>query len=223
MNGVPLVDLVASSRRSQMRVRPATRRGVRRDGVHRRAPRSRCSRRSTPAVAVGHCVGVANGTDALELALRAAGVTPGEGGHPPGQHVHRDGRGGLPHRCDPRARRRRPRPAPDRPGPGRRGRHRAHPGHRARCTCSVRSLPSSTWSGWPRRSGSRSSRTPPSRRERTATAGSPAGSGSSRQRASTPGRTSALPGTPGRSRRTTPSRPRGPRPGGARQPVEVRP
>ena len=29
------------------------------------------------ATGVGHCVGVANGTDALELALRAAGVTAG--------------------------------------------------------------------------------------------------------------------------------------------------
>ena len=29
-------------------------------------------------IGVGHCVGVANGTDALELALRAVGVTPGD-------------------------------------------------------------------------------------------------------------------------------------------------
>ena len=28
------------------------------------------------ATGVGYCIGVANGTDALELALRAAGVTP---------------------------------------------------------------------------------------------------------------------------------------------------
>ncbi len=43
------------------------------------APRSRPSRRSSPpALGSRHCVGVANGTDALTIALRALGVGPGD-------------------------------------------------------------------------------------------------------------------------------------------------
>ncbi len=54
-----------------------------------------------------HCVGVANGTDALEIALRAVGVGAGQRGRPAGQHLHRHRRGGGPDRREAGARRRR--------------------------------------------------------------------------------------------------------------------
>ena len=52
-----------------------------------------------------HCVGVGNGTDAVELALRAAGIARGRRGDPSGQHVHRDRRGGRARRREAGARR----------------------------------------------------------------------------------------------------------------------
>ena len=74
-------------------------------------------------VGVDHCVGVANGTDALELALRAVGVGAGGEVDPPGQHLHRHRRGGLAHRR--RA--------------GARGRRRRAPAHRPRARSRARS------------------------------------------------------------------------------------
>ena len=126
-------------------------------------------------VGVRHCVGVANGTDALELALRAVGVDTGRRGGPPGQHVHRDGRGGVPDRRPSGARRRRRRPPADRPAAGGAGADRPHPGDRPGApvrTDRGRSKPSSPW---PTRRACPWSRTPPSRRGRAAT-DAPAGS-----------------------------------------------
>ncbi len=47
---------------------------------------------------VQHCIGVANGTDAIEIALRGLGDRGGRRVHPAGQHLHRDRRGGAPGR-----------------------------------------------------------------------------------------------------------------------------
>ena len=43
-----------------------------------------------------HALGVSTGTDAVQLALQAAGVRPGRRGHRPGQHLHRHRRGREP-------------------------------------------------------------------------------------------------------------------------------
>ena len=115
------------------------------------ARRCRRSSASTPRSAgVPHCVGVANGTDALELALRAVGVGPGARGDPAGEHVHRDRRGGRPGRrpgrCWSTATRRtylidvEPR-SPRSPRPPRRS---------CRCTCTASSR---RWSGCAGRAG----------------------------------------------------------------------
>ena len=57
---------------------------------------------------VAHCVGVANGTDALELALRGRRCHVRRRGDPSGQYLHRHRRGGVAYRrrpvlvdCDP--------------------------------------------------------------------------------------------------------------------------
>ena len=53
-------------------------------------------------------VGLASGTDALAMSLRALGIGAGHEVIVPGQHVHRDGRGGQHRRRDAALRRRRP-------------------------------------------------------------------------------------------------------------------
>ena len=76
-------------------------------------------------VGAAHTVGVANGTDALELALRAAGVASGQRSGDAGEHLHRHRRGRRPCRL---------------PGPAgglRRG-HRAHRRRPGRSTPSAR-------------------------------------------------------------------------------------
>ena len=88
-------------------------------------------------VGVAHGIGVANGTDALVIALRALGVEPRRRGHLPLVHVLRDRRVDRRHRRDPGLRRHRGRDL--QPRPGRRGGrdHAAHARGRRRCTCSA--------------------------------------------------------------------------------------
>ena len=78
MTDIPLVDLRAQHEQVADEVAPDGPRSSRRprSSAARRSPRSRRSSRSTSASA--HCVAVGNGTDAIELALRAAGVGPGD-------------------------------------------------------------------------------------------------------------------------------------------------
>ena len=93
---VPLVDLAAQHAEIADEVRGRPRRRVRADRVRRRRRGGgRSSAEYAAFVDADHCVGVANGTDALELALRAVGRRPGRRGDPAGQHLHRDRRGGL--------------------------------------------------------------------------------------------------------------------------------
>ena len=121
-----------------------------------------------------HVIGVANGTDALELMLRASGIGPGRRGHRAGQLVHRHRVVGRAGRRPAGVRRRRPDLPPDRPGPGGRPPHPPHPGGRSPCTCSGR------WRPWrPSRTCWRAprpccSRTPPRPRAPFGTAIPPA-------------------------------------------------
>ena len=78
MNPIPLVDLPPPTPRSPTRSEPASTACSPTDGVHRRAGRGRLRAGVRRLLGVAHCVGVGNGTDALELALRAVGVGPGD-------------------------------------------------------------------------------------------------------------------------------------------------
>ena len=109
-------------RPSTPRWRPRSRPGSRGHGHHRvhRWPRGRGVRGGAgPWWGRRHVVGVANGTDALELMLRAADDRPGRRGHRPGQLLHRHRLGGRAGRGPSGVRRRRPDLPPDRPEPGR--------------------------------------------------------------------------------------------------------
>lgn len=74
---VPLVDLVAQNTETAAEIRTAI------DAVFEKAAYiggpdvGAFEREYAEATGVAHCIGVGNGTDALELALRAAGVTAG--------------------------------------------------------------------------------------------------------------------------------------------------
>ena len=104
MNAIPLVDLSVQhaevARRGAGRVRTRSSRPATSSAARRSPPSSR----STPTSSVpAHCVGVGNGTDALELALRAVGVGHGDEVVAAGQHLHRHRRGGRARRCPPGA------------------------------------------------------------------------------------------------------------------------
>ena len=89
------------------------------------------------ALGVAHGIGVANGTDALVLALRAARRGARRRGDLPVVHVLRHGRGDRRGRRRPGVRRHR---APNYnldPGRGRRGRSRRAPAPSSPCTCSA--------------------------------------------------------------------------------------
>ena len=66
-------------------------------------------REAAAFLGVPHAIGVANGTDALVLALEALEIGQRRRGHLPGVHVLRDGRGDRPRRRDAGVRRHRPR------------------------------------------------------------------------------------------------------------------
>ena len=116
--------------------RGAARRGPRPSPRTARSPSARTSRTSRPTsptyCEADEAVGVASGTDALALVAARAGHRARRRGDRPGQHVHRDRRGGQHRRRDAALRRRRPGHRPDH-GRDRRARHRPagarrHPG-----------------------------------------------------------------------------------------------
>ena len=167
-------------------------------------------------VGAAHCVGVANGTDALELALRARRRRRRRRGRRAGQHLHRHRRGGrrapgptsglvdcdAERRADRRRAGARGRSAPDTGA--------VHAGRPVRPGGAVRGVRG----GCSTARGGRGRRPVPGRAR--ATAERPARSGTPRAPASTPARTSAPTATPARSSPTTPSDRRGR--AGARRP-----
>ena len=96
-DAIPLVDVAATQAAVLEEVQPLVardpRNAARSWGAPRRRLRGGVRRRSSGA---RHCVGVANGTDALEIALRAVGVRRRRRGRAAGQHVRRHRRGGRP-------------------------------------------------------------------------------------------------------------------------------
>ena len=79
MRRVPLNDLVRQNRLVQEELGAAARRVIERGWY---VLGSECTDFETAFAdycAVSHCIGVANGTDAIELALRALGVAGGDG------------------------------------------------------------------------------------------------------------------------------------------------
>ena len=105
---IPLVDLAAATPKSPTRSQPASSACSPRPPSSA-APRSAAFEREFAEFSgIAHSVGVANGTDALELALRAVGRRPGDEVIVPGQHVHRHRRGGRPRRRRAGVRRLRP-------------------------------------------------------------------------------------------------------------------
>ena len=91
---------------------------------------------------VTHCVGVANGTDALELALRAAGVRPGGEVIVPANTFIATAEAASRIGAVPVPRRRRPRAPAHRPRRRRAPRSTRGPRRSSRCTSSARSRPS---------------------------------------------------------------------------------
>ena len=142
------------------------------------ATRSAASRRHGRAPArTAECVGVGSGTAALSVLLACGRDRRRRRGHRPGPHVHRVGAGRDPRRgrAGPMRRRGWNRPARRRCG----GRCRRTPRRPRswRCTSTASCATCPRCDGWPRGTGSRSSRTPRRRTEPSATAGAPAHSG----------------------------------------------
>ncbi|MFJ9692963.1 DegT/DnrJ/EryC1/StrS family aminotransferase [Kitasatospora sp. NPDC101183] len=79
VSGIPLVDLAAAHAEVEAEVRAGFER-VLASGAYVKGPEVAAFEREFAAFSgVGHCVGAANGTDALELALRALDLAPGAG------------------------------------------------------------------------------------------------------------------------------------------------
>ena len=139
---IPLVDLAASTPRSPTRSRPASRAvmastgfigGARVAGLR--------ARLRPPGRAARTAVGVANGTDALELVLRAAGIGAGDEVILPANTFIATAEAVCPDRRPAGLRRRRPEPPADRSrAAGGRGSPRAR-GRRSPCTSTARWRP----------------------------------------------------------------------------------
>ena len=78
MTAIPLVDLRSSTPRSPRRSRPASREVLAAGDFIGGKAVAAFEQEYAEFVGARHCVGVANGTDALELALRAVGVGHGD-------------------------------------------------------------------------------------------------------------------------------------------------
>ena len=75
---IPLVDIAAQQREVAREVQPEVERILATGAFIGGADVDRFEASYAAYIGTEHCVGVANGTDALELALRAAGVGPGD-------------------------------------------------------------------------------------------------------------------------------------------------
>jgi dTDP-4-amino-4,6-dideoxygalactose transaminase len=75
--GVPFIDLAAQQAEIAIEVEPAVLDILRRGAFVGGPAVAAFEQEYAAFLGVAHCVGVGNGTDAVELALRAAGVTPG--------------------------------------------------------------------------------------------------------------------------------------------------
>ncbi len=78
MNRIPLVDLQAAHAEVAEEVEAGFKRVIAETAFIGGAEVAAFEREYAAFTGVAHCVGVANGTDALELALRAVGVGPGD-------------------------------------------------------------------------------------------------------------------------------------------------
>ena len=186
---IPLVDLAVQHRQVAAEVDaglgPRAGRGRRSSS----APTSSPSRRSSPG-SPAPSTASAWPTAPTPSSWRCAPAASGAGDEvvAAGQHVHRHRRGGQPHRRSPGAGRLRSRAPARRP---RRGQPRRSPGAHGRSspsTCTARWPRSTALAARPARRASTSSRTPPSRRARPATARAAAASAPSAATSFYPGK-----------------------------------
>ena len=135
---IPLVDVRAQYAPLLGELKEQARRGGRLRPVHSRPERGGIRAGSgCPSPDVARAIGVANGTDALVLALDALGVGPGRRGDLPLVHVLRDGRGDRAAGGNAGLLRHRARLAEPRSGRCRRARHRRARRRSSPCTCSA--------------------------------------------------------------------------------------
>src|SRR4051812_33363439 len=78
MNNIPLVDLQAAHAEVAEEVDAGFKRVIAETAFIGGAEAAAFEREFAEFSGVAHCIGVANGTDAVELALRAVGVGPGD-------------------------------------------------------------------------------------------------------------------------------------------------
>ena len=204
---VPLFDTNTPRRAAARADRRGDRRRRRVAALHPRARRSRAFEAEFAALCgTRHAVGVANGTDALTIALRAMGVGPGDDVVVPVVHVLRDRRGGP---ADGRAAgllRRRPRHVLRHRRDRRRRADAGHEGGRRRAP--VRQPRAGGRDRGARRAGARGRRAGRGHAQRRR---APRRARAARRRsASFPPRTSAASATAARSRPTTTRSPRPP-------------
>ena len=98
MTAIPLVDLQAAHAEVADEIRSGFDRVMADTAFIKGSEADAFEREYAAFTGIAHCVGVANGTDAIELALRAAGVPGGRQGGASGEYLRGYGRGGRPGR-----------------------------------------------------------------------------------------------------------------------------